>query len=273
MVARAMAKKPDARYPSGEDMAADIDSVIACRPLAPADDLPVLQLEESPLASMLQEIPASRSQVGTAVSAPRPGPMSTLAEPIPLPPRWDSEHGGASWARRHALWIAGGAAAVLLVLGLGAMRPAARGPEPRRVGDEPPPRPVERARTPEATPTPEPPAPREPEPVADGEGKLEVDFEHHLRSGRIQVWVDEDEVLDEQFDSRVTKKILSLRLRKGAVQQVLPIPAGRHEVLVRLQWSDKVRTRRIAANFEAGRTRTLRVRVSRIFNDLSLSWQ
>ena len=118
-----------------------------------------------------------------------------------------------------------------------------------------------------AEPTPEPPV------VADGEGLLEVNFEHHLRGGRLQVWVDDDEVLDEEFDSRVTKKILSLRLRKGAFQQVLPVPAGRHEVRVRLQWSDKVRTRRIAATFEPGRTRTLRVRVSRLFNDLSLGWE
>ena len=102
--------------------------------------------------------------------------------------------------------------------------------------------------------------------------QLEDGLRQAIRSGRLQVWVDDDQVLDEALDSRVTKQILSLRLRKGALQQVLPIPAGRHEVRVRLQWSDKVRSRRMAANFEPGQTRTLRVRVSRIFNDLSLDW-
>jgi serine/threonine protein kinase len=270
VIARAMAKQPDRRYPSGEDMAADIDALIACRPPSAADDLPALLLDDDPLAAVLE--PAA---VGTTPSRssplPKPvppvasrtvsGPLGTLAEPIPLPPRRSPAFGAPSWARRPAAWIGVGAA-LLLLLVVKAMWPQ-RGAEVRRPAVEASARPV-----PRAEPTPEPP------PVADdGEGLLEVNFEHHLRAGRIQVWVDEDEVLNEEFDSRVTKKILSLRLRKGAVQQVLPIPAGRHEVRVRLQWSDKVRTRRIAATFEAGRTRTLKVRVSRIFNDLSLAWE
>jgi hypothetical protein len=152
-----------------------------------------------------------------------------------------------------------------LLGGLWALRPG-RAPEPRRGAAEATARPAPR----EVAPTPEP---SPPEPIAEGEGRLEVDFEHHLRSGRIQIWVDDDQVLDEALDSRVTKKILSLRLRKGALQQVLPIPAGHHELRVRLQWSGKVRTRRTTVTFEDGQTRTLRVRVSRVFNDLSLGWE
>ena len=273
VIARAMAKEPDGRYPSGEDMAADIDAVLACRPPERAEDLPVLQLEDDPLAAMLDAAPAATARstapppkpvASTTAAARLKGPHATLAEPIPLPPRWAPAQDGASWARRHAREIALVAAALLLLAGLWAFWPS-RAPEPpRRAGAEAGARPAPR----EAAPTPEP----TPEPVREGEGRLEVDFEHHLRSGRIQIWVDEDEVLDEAFDSRVTKKILSLRLRKGEVQQVLPIPAGRHEVRVRLAWSGKVRTRRTTATFEDGQTRRLRVRVSRVFNDLSLGW-
>ena len=281
VIARAMAKEPDRRYPSGEDMAADIEAVLASRPLAPADDLPALQLEDEPLAAMLEEPAAAKTTPSRAAPTPAPAPAAAsgtavgltmgtaartgavpaapLAEPIPAPAR-GRRPGGGSWTRRPALWVSLGAAALLLV-GLAAMRPS-RAPERRTVAEATA-RPA--AREPEPTP--------EPEPMADGEGRLEIDFEHHLRSGRLQVWVDDDPVLDEALDSRVTKQILSLRLRKGALQQVLPIPAGRHEVRVRLQWSDKVRSRRIAANFEEGQTRTLRVRVSRIFNDLSLDWE
>ena len=274
VLARAMAKEPERRYPSGEDMASDIDALLACRPLPPPEELPLLQLEDEPLAAVLEAAPAE----ATARSSPPPprpagtasgstarstlSPHATLAEPIPLPPRWAAPGGGRSWARRHALWIALGAAVLLLLLGWKAMR-SGRAPEPRRAAAEATARPAVR----EPDPTPEP------EPIADGEGRLEVDFEHHLRSGRLQIWVDDDEVLDEALDSRVTKQILSLRLRKGALQQVLPVPAGRHEIRARLQWSDKVRTRRTTATFEAGQTRTLRVRVSRVFNDLSLGWE
>jgi hypothetical protein len=141
--------------------------------------------------------------------------------------------------------------------------PAGAGPatEPRR------------ERTPAPTPEPAPDEERETPPAAQGEGRLAVDFEHHLRSGRIQVWVDEEEVLDEALDSRVARKILSLRLRKGTFEEVLPISAGKHEVRVRVAWSDKVRTRRISGVFADGQTRRLQVRVSRIFNELSLKWQ
>jgi hypothetical protein len=271
VIARAMAKQPDRRYPSGEDMAADIDALIACRPPSAADELSALLLDDDdPLAAVL-EPPAIATAPSRPSPPPRPaaaaasrtvsGPLGTLAEPIPLPQRRSPTWDVASWARRPTLWM-GLAAAALLLLAVKAMWPDGP-PEPRRAPVEATARPAPRA----ADPTPEPPAVAE-----EGEGLLEVDFEHHLRKGRIQVWVDEDEVLNEEFDSRVTKKILSLRLRKGAVQQVLPIPAGRHEVRVRVQW-DKVRTRRISATFEPGRTRTLRVRVSRIFNDLSLAWE
>jgi hypothetical protein len=129
-----------------------------------------------------------------------------------------------------------------------------------------------RGRAPDPTP-----APAEDEaavaPVPEGEGRLAIDFEHHLRSGRIQVWVDEEQVLDEELDSRVTRKILSVRLRKGEVEEVLHVSAGKHEVRVRVAWSDKVRTRRISGVFADGQTRRLEVRVSRIFNELSLKWQ
>jgi serine/threonine-protein kinase len=259
VLARAMAKSPDARYPSGEDMAADIERALNRPQVDATADLPDLALdEEEPLASVLDE--------------PRPAPpparvaRASLAEPIP-PRAGEPPPAGAPWARGRALWIAA-AAALALAVAVPVLR--GRRAEPPRRPAEAPAREDRESPSARASATAEP-APEEDAP-ATGEGKLEVDFEHHLRSGRIQVWVDDDEVLDEQLDSRVARKILSLRLRKGEVQQVLPVPAGRHEVRVRLAWSDRVRTSRITGTFSDGETRTLRVRVSRIFNDLSVSW-
>jgi hypothetical protein len=168
--------------------------------------------------------------------------------------------------RRPAVWIAA-AAALALAIGIPALR--GRRDQPPRRAAEPSQRAERESPAARASTAVEP----APEQEAGGEGKLEVDFEHHLRSGRIQVWVDDDQVLDEQLDSRVARKVLSLRLRKGEVQQVLPVAAGRHEVRVRVAWSDKVRTSRITGSFADGQTRTLRVRVSRLFNDLSLDWE
>ena len=240
-------------------MAADIERVLN-RPQADATaDLPDLTLDDDePLASVLD--PPKTVPPRAGVSRP-----SLLAEPIAAPHAEPPAR--APWMRSRAVWI-GAAAALALAIAVPVLR-GRRAEPPRRAADAP-------ARVDKESPAAREAVSGEPSPAeeapAEGEGKLEVDFEHHLRSGRIQVWVDDDEVLDEQLDSRVARKILSLRLRKGEVQQVLPVPAGRHEVRVRLAWSDKVRTSRITGSFSDGQTRTLRVRVSRLFNDLSLGW-
>lgn len=114
------------------------------------------------------------------------------------------------------------------------------------------------AETPEPTPTP---------------ALLAIDFEHHLKSGKIRVWLDKDLVLDEPLDARVTKKILAFTLRKGHVEETLEVPPGPHEVWVEVSWDDNLKTERIPGVFESGKTRTLDVSVGRIRKDLSLDWK
>jgi serine/threonine protein kinase len=283
VLARAMAKDPARRYATGGDLAADIEDVLAGRPLRGADELATLDLDE-PLATVLDEAPSTgRRPAGEATTrspraAPAPSPPraeAPAAQPLrSATPRWQPSSPRPFW-RRRSTWAFAVGAVALLALGAALRGPSAPAPrgagrpsssvvpasEPRRERPTPAPEPE---RTPAAQPEPLP---------AEGEGLLAIDFEHHLRSGRIQVWVDEDEVLDEALDSRVARKILSLRLRKGAVQDVLPVSAGKHDVRVRVAWSDKVRTRRISGVFTDGQTRRLEVRVSRIFNELSLKWQ
>jgi hypothetical protein len=87
------------------------------------------------------------------------------------------------------------------------------------------------------------------------------------------VWVDDEPVVDEDFDGRVTRKILSLELRKGMVQQRLALSPGRHEVRVQVGWDDNVKSARISGAFRPGATQQLEVQVARIGGKLSLAWK
>jgi hypothetical protein len=127
------------------------------------------------------------------------------------------------------------------------------------------PEPGEEAARAAADPSPSPPA---------GEpGHLAIQFEHHLRRGNLQVWVDGVPVFDEDFDAQATRRILALTLRRGVVQEVLTLPPGVHEVTVQVKWDDHVKTSRISGRFAPGATRRLDVAVARIGGRLSLDWK
>ena len=108
--------------------------------------------------------------------------------------------------------------------------------------------------------------------------QLEINFEHSLKEGKLRVWVDDALAIEQELDSRVTRKIASLKLRKGSVEQTLAIPAGRHEVKVEVAWDDNVKTGRIWANFDPGSTRRLSARVGGgigglVKKSLDLDWE
>jgi tRNA A-37 threonylcarbamoyl transferase component Bud32 len=103
-------------------------------------------------------------------------------------------------------------------------------------------------------------------------GHLEITFEHSLKSGNLKVWVDDEQVLDEPLESRVTKKVLSLRIRKGSLRQVLDVTPGEHTVRVQLE-GDVNSSRRLRGTFEPGQTKRLTVSLEGILKkDLSLDW-
>jgi predicted Ser/Thr protein kinase len=104
-------------------------------------------------------------------------------------------------------------------------------------------------------------------------GELAIEFEHHLKHGNLQVWVDDARVVNDDFDGRITHKILSFELRKGLVQQRLALAPGRHTVRVTVRWEDNNKTARISGAFRPGVTRNLDIDVSRIGGKLSLAWR
>jgi serine/threonine protein kinase len=109
--------------------------------------------------------------------------------------------------------------------------------------------------------------------TAEAPGTLAIEFEHHLRRGNLQVWVDDERVVDEDFDGRVTRKILSLQLRKGVIQHQLALSPGRHDVRVQVGWDDNVKSARISGAFPPGATRRLDVQVARLGGKLGLAWK
>ncbi len=125
-----------------------------------------------------------------------------------------------------------------------------------------------RLRSSAPAPTPLPPRPD----VA----RLAVSFEHSLKQGSLQVCVDDEVVIEQALDSRVTRKVLSVRFRKGSLTDSLDLAPGKHEVRVRVAWDDNVKTESIWANFEPGKVRTLKARLggfAGIRTGLSLEWQ
>jgi serine/threonine-protein kinase len=297
VVARAMAKDPADRYPDGHRMAEDIDDVLAGRVPRHKDRW------------VAPEVGAATMVAAALPALPRPGPatvpLSPAAAPAAAAPR-PRRRRRAVWRTRLVLVaLLAAATAVYFRIRPGdarfwrrivnAVRSAAIVPETEPPGpagaapsSAPPAAPPV---TLETTPVREPPvapplavpaAPRPgvaaPAPSAGGgpeseAGELVVDFEHHLRRGRLRVWVDEQVVHDEPFDAQTAKRLLAITLRRGVVQEVLALPPGEHEVRVQVTWDDNVRAARIAGRFTSGARRHLEVRLGRWTNRLSLEWK
>jgi hypothetical protein len=107
-------------------------------------------------------------------------------------------------------------------------------------------------------------------------GRLAIDFEHGLRRGTLKVWIDEELALEEELDSRVTRKALGLRTRKGSVEETVEVAPGKHTIKVQVAWDGNVKTAHAWGTFRAGATRRLSARVGGLFGlrkDLSLDWE
>ena len=104
--------------------------------------------------------------------------------------------------------------------------------------------------------------------------RLAIDFDHSLKSGTLRVWIDDEQVLEETLDSRVTRKVLAYKKRQGSVEEALEVSPGRHTVAVRVAWDDNVKTKRITGTFPSGTTRRLRASLGGLIKkELSLEWE
>src|SRR5262249_45479545 len=93
--------------------------------------------------------------------------------------------------------------------------------------------------------------------LAPPPGTLEIDFEHNLKGGTLKLWIDDEQVIDEPLESRVTQKILSYRIHKGTLSQSLEVGPGEHVVRVQVEGDGFSASRRIRGAFASGEKRRL----------------
>ena len=104
--------------------------------------------------------------------------------------------------------------------------------------------------------------------------RLEVQLEHPLRSGFLRVWVDETLVMEEPIESRITKKVLFVKTRRGREEKTLDVVPGEHDVRILVEGDGFHESRRIHGEFQSGRTRRLAARVEGLISkELSVAWE
>ncbi len=254
LCARSMAKARERRYPDGHALAEDIEDVLTGR---------VPRHRARWRAAGGSGTLVSRPRT-TVVSAPASGletveadsPLvGLLEEGRPRPPSSETP-------RRFALLAAGVLGLVsAVVLGFWLLRPA---PRKARLLDTP-----RRADTGAPVPTPD----TEPAPTGQGPALLAVAFDHRLKSAVLKLWLDEELVLEEKLEGRVSKRILSFKLRKGSLDQMLEVEPGRHKLRVTVSWDDNSKSAWLSGTFLPGEKRTLEVSQNLITKDLSLDWR
>jgi protein kinase-like protein len=239
VVAMALAKSPNDRYQTGEAMAEDLGDVVAGR--APRHASKAWTAPDDPLAGLLD---SPEIAVETVAIARRPA--SPPAAPVPYPRPW----------RRFA--VAGAVAAGLLLIVVVWRLSAGRALAPTDVKGG-----SDAARGAAAPAAPDP----------DARAHMTIDFEHHMRSGGLKVWVDDALVLDRPLEGRLVQKLGRVRLYKGRVLETVEVTPERHVVRAEVAWDGKVRAGRTAATFRPDSSRTLDIDVLRVLDDLTLEWR
>ena len=245
VLSRALAKELQARYPTAEAFAEDLDDVRAGRAPrhAGAEDE-----ADSPLAALVADTRARAAPSGTVVS-PAPAP------PGPAPPMPASPPSPAG--RRTRRWALAACAVALVVAALGYLA-------------------LRRGRGPSSEPSPSAPllgplSSLLPEALG-APGHLRILFDHQLRSCTLRVFVDDHGITEERLNGQ-RRKTLGLNLYEGRYQDEFQVAPGLHEVRVEVRWDENVRRERIVGNFRPGATRTVEAKLGRIRRDLSLEWR
>jgi serine/threonine-protein kinase len=213
-----------------------------------------------------------------------PSPALPPAVPAPMEYTWFPEEARTA-RRRTAVRLATGLAILAGVVVLHLLR---------RDAETPAFAPLPAARPAQATPMPllresalppaKPPSlPAKPPPPAgvpastpaaarSGNGALvSLVFPHSLKSGRLQVFVDDARVLDQPFRGYRTGSLLGKRYR-GSVREQITLEPGRRKVRVLVRWDGKQESASVVQDWKAGSQRRIRVSLGGVLNkNLSLA--
>ncbi len=281
VVARATAKAPSDRYADGKTLAEDVDDVLAGRPprhragwTPPAPSEGTLASRRGGQAVEPLDLPVPGEKPPARASRPFASLMVLLASLTAAYLYFDPA-ARQSW--RDAL---GRVSPSSMLRDLASRLPKLMPPAPAVLPAPPRPGAVTTLSVEPTPPSPRPPVRPSPRPATRPSGretatpgKLAIDFQHDLRRGNLQVWVDGKRVLDEDFDGRVTRRTLSFAQDSGVAQPALTLSPGRHDVRVQVKWEDHVTTARLFGTFRSGATRRLDVQVARTRGNVGLSWK
>jgi serine/threonine-protein kinase len=262
LVRRALAKRPSDRYPSGAAFAEDLADAREGRAPRHRPGWVEPARVEGTLLNVGDE-PETADLWRGAGGAVRQAAIATRRSPRP--------------GRRLLALLAGGIGAVGLItaiLARGDRSPTApQPPAPGNVAPAPQPSPTAAEpadqgllpfRLPRILPTPEP----APEPA-----RLDVSVVHPLKSGSFRLWVDDTLSIDRPLYSRVQRKLLVIKSRKGRFRQSVDVAPGEHRIRVRLEGDGFGETRQLWKVFESGESQRLIVDLGGILTrDLIVEW-
>jgi hypothetical protein len=250
---RALAKKPQDRYPDGRTFAEDLDDVRSGRPPRHRAGW---HPSERPEGTWVSVEPLVENETADLKGTGQPRRQATPEPQTGRLLRLTDRMGKRTF-------IALGAAAVLaIVAALLAPRPA-------------PPAGGEGASSAVATTTKPSSGGLFRLPFAKEPAHLDIVFEHSLKGGTLKVWIDDDLAFEEALQSRVVKKILSVRIRKGTFRKTLDLPAGEHVIKVQVEGDGYSGSSRIRGSFESGEKRRLEINkgsLPLLKQELELEW-
>jgi hypothetical protein len=103
--------------------------------------------------------------------------------------------------------------------------------------------------------------------------RIEISLVHSLESGSIQVWVDDAVVLEKPISGRVTRKVLNFRAFRGTFNGTIEAEPGERTVRVQVIGQGYSGSKRIKGSLGSGTTRLLRTEVTAWpKRELQISW-
>ena len=251
VVAHALARPRNDRYPDAGRLAEDLDDLLSGRAPRHAADRPWTEHPPGPPP----QPPAGVSTWPGRFTANRRGAVDGIL--------------GRSLVRGFA-----GIVALALVVLLELFR---RGGEVRPVLPAPSPPPAPAASpvadlqpalplVPDLPPVKEPPTP-------SAAAHLVFELHHSLKNGLVVISVDGETIVERRFAGGVAKSILGVKLHGGRLRHVLDVKPGRRRVQVEVRWDDSRRVATLSGTFEAGATRRVSARLSRVGKSLDLDWR
>jgi serine/threonine protein kinase len=249
VVAHALAKSRKDRYQEARELAEDVGDILADR--AP---------RHSPGGGRGSGTGRFREAfVGASrpAAAPAPGP-----EPDPA----DQTTRGR---RRAAVRGAVGTVALMLVVGLELLRRS--GEVPATTATAPPTSPPQLSLPSRRATVLDPSLPSVNQELLDPtKARLFFELSHTLRSGRLRVSVDGDNVIDDPIVAPHAKSFLGLTTRAARVHRTLDLEPGRRHISVQVLWGKEQRTEAITLTLKPGSSRRVAADLGGVLKSLSL---